>query len=57
MARNLCEVNFSLPLFLGEITLWFISLYALIRLISRIEFGNKIFGLPEKHKDQPIGID
>lgn len=57
IAGNLCEVNFSFPSFLGEIALWFITLYALIRLISRIEFGNKIFGLPEKHKDQPIGID
>lgn len=56
-SRNLCEVNFSLPLFLGEIALWFISLYAIVRLISRIELGNKLFGIPKKHEDQSIGID
>jgi hypothetical protein len=32
-----CEVSFSLPLFIGEIALWFIPLYALMKLISRIE--------------------
>jgi hypothetical protein len=32
-----CEVYFSLLLFIGEIALWFIPLYALMKLISRIE--------------------
>ena len=32
-----CEVNFSLLLFAGEIALWFIPLYALMKLISRME--------------------
>jgi hypothetical protein len=34
-----CEVEFSLPLFIGEIALWFIPLYALMKLISRIEIS------------------
>jgi hypothetical protein len=34
---NLCVVNFSLPLFVGEFALWFVPLYALMKLISRIE--------------------
>jgi hypothetical protein len=37
LVRYVCEVRFSLPLFLVEVALWFIPLYALLKLISRIE--------------------
>lgn len=42
LAMNLCEVNFSLPLFLGKIALWFVPLYTLMKLISRVEFGKNL---------------
>ena len=34
---RVCEVDFSLPMFLLEIVLWFIPLYALMKWISRLE--------------------
>jgi hypothetical protein len=52
-----CEFDFSLPLFMVEVALWFIPLFVLLKLISRVESGNKFVELAEKHKGQPIGTE
>ena len=55
--RDVCDVDFSLPLFLLEVAIWFIPLYALMKLISRAEFGNTNIELVEKRKGQSIGTE
>ena len=57
LVRYACKVDFSLPLFLAEIALWFLPLYALLKLVLKVESGNKPVELAEKHNGQPIGIE